>query len=119
MITRIIRDNKRELIKVMEDTEGRGLVLVYLSPNETDGFDIFHVGISWDSLQKLQEAAFYDIFHWAVGDGSLVIRGNSRHWRLRLVNHRSGLALDVNLTGDETNLLRECLLTDPALEGRS
>lgn len=108
----IIRDTERELLKVATDGHGRGKVLIFISPNRVTGFDVFHVGISWDSLRLLEEQSVYDIFHWEVADSSLTIRGKFHQWDLTLSNQKTGASFEILLTEEETELLKNVLFED-------
>lgn len=110
----IVRRTEREIVRVESDRADRGRILVYMVPNEAHRFDIFHVGISWASLDELQEHAFCDIFSWEVADKSLRIRGLARQWHLFFHNRRTGTQFDVFLLEEETTSLKAALLGNPA-----
>jgi hypothetical protein len=108
----VVRRTEKEMIRVEPDGQDRGRILVYMVPNEISRFDIFHVGISWKSLEKLEGHAFCDIFSWEVADGSLKIQGKARHWHLFFHNRRTAAEFDVLLSEDETASLKSVLLRD-------
>jgi hypothetical protein len=110
--TSIVRHTGKELVKVENDRQKRGKILVYVAPNETEKLDIFHVGISWDSLNKLAEGALCNIFFWEVTDGSLRIRGRHTQWHLLFANRRTGSSFEVSLSEDETESLKRMLFDD-------
>ena len=105
----IVRDTDRELLKVVDDNQGRGKIFVYMSPNETDLFNIFHVGVSWNSLEKLAERAFCDIVFWEVSDASLTIRGKKTQWSLHFFNHKNNSRCEILLSKEETFSLKNIL----------
>jgi hypothetical protein len=96
---------------VERDGHGRGMILVYMAPNEDHRFDIFHVGISWESLSHLGEHSLCDIFSWAVADSSLKVRGRSRQWHLFFHNRRTSAQFDVLLSEEETTSLKRSLFS--------
>jgi hypothetical protein len=108
----VVRRTEKEIIRVEPDGQDRGRILVYMVPNEGQRFDIFHVGISWDSLRKLQERTLCDIFSWEVADGSLKVRGRASRWHLFFHNRRTAAEFDVLLSEDETVSLKSVLLQD-------
>jgi len=105
----IIRYTEKELVRIENDRQGRGKILIYIAPNATENLDIFHVGISWDSLEKLEERIMCDIFHWEVGDSSLKIWGKSNQWHLHLANNKNGSSFEIMLSAEETGSLKEVL----------
>jgi hypothetical protein len=111
----VIRHTATEVIHVEADRQGRGKIVAYISPSDAEKLDIFHVGVSWQSLKRLQERALCDIFNWELTDHSLKVRGKFSRWNLSFTNHRTGASCDVNLSEDETTSLKEVLFRD--LEG--
>jgi hypothetical protein len=108
----VIRHTPTEVIHVETDRQDRGKIVAHISPSDAEKLDIFHVGISWQSLKRLQERACCDIFHWELADHSLKVHGKFSRWNLSFTNHRTGASCDVKLSEEETTSLREVLFRD-------
>jgi hypothetical protein len=113
----VIRHTATEVIHVEADRQARGKIVAYISPSDAEKLDIFHVGVSWQSLKRLKERALCDIFHWELADHSLKVRGRFSRWNLSFTNHRTGASCNVNLSEEETSSLKAVLFRD--LEGVS
>jgi hypothetical protein len=108
----VIRHTSTEVVQVEADRQGRGKIVAYISPADPDKLDVFQVGVSWESLKRLQERADCDIFHWELVDHSLKVRGKSSRWTLSFTNHRTGISCSVALSEDETASLSDVLFCD-------
>ena len=105
----VIRRTATEIIRVENDRQGRGKIVVYMAPNESERLDIFHVGVGWQSLEALEERALCDIFFWELADSSLRVRGTVNRWHLHFFNRRTGAEFEVLLSEEETESLRYTL----------
>lgn len=105
----VIRHGKNNVIRVEHDGDGRGKILVSIWPKDGEGFHIFHVALSWESIEKIKEAALCDLFLWETRDHSLKIQGKGKRWSLVFSHKQSGLVREVTLTEKETRSLTDVL----------
>ena len=105
--TVIIRKVNGEFLAVDPVPEGK--MINYYTSTEQEASDLFSVGISWNSLEKLESRSKSRIFEWEIKDATLRVSSNNEKWDLHFTSLNTGLRASVILTEDETKKIKDAL----------
>jgi hypothetical protein len=95
------------ILWVNEDKQGR--MLVFMADTDTDTEDVFQIGLSWTSLEKLKARSSRKVFEWEIKDKSLKVGGVNGKWKLTLRSLNIPLTVDILLSEEETRQLQVAL----------
>lgn len=112
----VVREVDEELLEVSNDTSGRGKMVAYFTPTEPGTADTFNVGLSWKSIEALHKRMSRQVFDWATNDGSLTISGRDGGMSIRFISQPTGLTVDIALTTEEQQSLKDALFNGLRIE---
>lgn len=106
---KIIFENGHDKLMIADDP--RGKMLHYISKAEDDAGDVFTIGISAGSLDKLRERSARKVFSWTIKDGSLEVNGKEGKWELVVERQDNHQKCRLFLSDVETNALKQALFS--------